>query len=150
LTNFSEIKKRLARVAELKKQFSTAGLEVYTKQERARFQKELTRLETAFSSIATLTGLPAAVFVVDAKAEKIAVAEARTLGLPVVSISGTDCDLGEIDYPVVANDNSAKTIEWILRRLATAHDLGRQEQQEQEREKALAETAVTDDQHQTN
>lgn len=128
LTNFSEIKKRLARLGELKKQFTSGGLEkIYTKQERARFQKELDRLERSFSSIAALTELPAAVLVIDAAAEKIAVAEARLLRIPIIGLSGTDCDIRLIAYPIVANDSSVRTIEFIINRLAEAYELGRSE-----------------------
>ncbi len=124
LTNFPEIKRRLARLEELKKQLSTGGLEMYTKQERGRFQKELDRLERTFGTIADLKSLPTAIVVVDSEAEGIAVAEASTLNLPIVSLSGTDCDLRPMTYPVVGNDASTQTIEWFLSRLAMAYEAG--------------------------
>lgn len=126
LTNFSEIKKRLARLDELKKQLVSGELEKnYTKQERGQFQKEFARLEHSFATIAGLTSLPSALLVVDSAVEKIAVMEAQSLGLPVVSISGADCDIRLVDYPIVANDTSAQTIEWIINRLAEAYEVGR-------------------------
>ena len=128
MTNFPEIKKRLARLDELKKQFTSGGLEkIYTKQERARFQKELDRLERSFSTIAILTELPAAILVMDAGGEKIAVTEAQILRIPVVGLVGTDCDIRSVVCPIVANDSSVQTIEFIINRLAEAYEIGRRE-----------------------
>ncbi len=125
LTNFPEIKKRLARLEELKSKLTSGGFEMYTKQERGRFQKELDRLERTFATILKLNSLPAVVIVIDSETEKIAVHEAKTLNLPVISLSGTDCDIRAIDYPIVANDASCQTIEWVLGRLAESYEAGR-------------------------
>jgi len=125
LTNFSEIKKRLARFKQLKEQFASGELEVHTKQERALFGKEKARLERIFGTIADVAILPAALVVVDSAEEQIAVDEARTLGIPVVALAGTDCDIRLLDYPIVVNDSSLRTIEWMLDRLAKAYDWGR-------------------------
>lgn len=126
LTNFSEIKKRLARLDELKKQFVSGGLEKnYTKQERGQFQKELDRLERSFATITSLSSLPAALLVVDSEVEQIAVREAQSLSLPVVGLAGADCDIRLLDYPIVVNDGSVQTIEWIISRLADAYAAGR-------------------------
>mgnify|MGYP001607057026 CR=1 FL=1 len=125
LTNFSEIKKRLARLKELKEQSVSKEFERYTKQERGLFHKERERLERAFSTISGLTELPRALVVVDSAAEKIAVAEARSLGLPIVALAGTDCDIRLIDYPIVVNDASVQSISWVVGRLVEAYEVGR-------------------------
>ncbi len=146
LTNFSEIKKRLARLDELKKQLVSGGLEKnYTKQERGQFQKEFARLERSFATIAGLTSRPAALIVVDSAVEQIAVEEARSLGLPVVSLSGADCDIRWLDYPIIINDASVQTIDWVISRLAEAYEAGGALVQ-------AAESVLTtiDDQHQAN
>lgn len=124
LTNFPEIKKRLARLEQLKEQFASSELGMHTKQERALLAKELARLERIFGTILELKILPAALVVVDSAEEKIAVDEARTLGIPVVALAGTDCDIRLIDYPIVVNDSSLRTIEWMLDRLAKAYEFG--------------------------
>ena len=125
LTNFSEIKKRLARLAQLKEQFASGELAVHTKQERALFSKELARLEHIFSTITGLETLPAALIVVDSAAEKIAVSEARLLKIPVVALAGTDCDIRLVDYPIVVNDSSGQSIEWVIDKLASAYENSR-------------------------
>ena len=125
LTNFSEIKKRLARLNELKEQLASGKLEMYTKQERARFGKELERLERAFSTITGLAALPAVLVVIDSETERTAVAEARSLGIPVIGLTGTDCNIRLVDYPIVVNDASVRTIEWIVGRLVESYEVGR-------------------------
>ncbi|MBI2097439.1 MAG: 30S ribosomal protein S2 [Candidatus Vogelbacteria bacterium] len=147
LTNFTEIKKRLARLDELKKQFVSGGLEKnYTKQERGQFQKELDRLKRSFTTIAGLSSLPAALLVVDSAVEQIAVEEARSLSLPVVSLSGADCDIRWLDYPIIVNDASVQSIEWIIGRLADAYEAGAALGQAV----AVEPVPITDDQHQAN
>ncbi|MEK7209242.1 MAG: 30S ribosomal protein S2 [Patescibacteria group bacterium] len=147
LTNFSEIKKRLTRLAQLKEQFASGELEVHTKQERALFSKELARLEHIFSTITGLTALPAALVVIDSAEEKIAVSEARLLNLPVVALAGTDCDIRLVDYPIVANDASRHTIEWILNKLVEAYENGRTSAPLPTVAETKTEAKTTDDQH---
>jgi small subunit ribosomal protein S2 len=124
LTNFSEVKKRIARVKELREMKTGGGFEGYTKGERALFQKELAKLETTFEGILEMTSLPQAIFVVDSKSEETAVLEARKMGIPVISISGTDCDVSGIDYPVVANDSSRSSIGYFVGQIADAFRAG--------------------------
>ena len=124
LTNFPEIKKRLTRLEELRTLLGVEGRSGYTKQERARFQKELERLERNFGSLKLLNNLPAAIFVVDSEAEKLAVAEAHSLKIPIAGLCGTDCDIRLLDYPIIANDGNIKSIDWFVDRLAAAYELG--------------------------
>ena len=124
-TNFVEIRKRIDRLVSLQGERDSGGFSIYTKRERAKLEKEIQDLERYFSSLAALTKLPGAIAVVDSGAEEIAVAEARRVGVPIVSISSTDCDLSLVDYPVVANDGNTQTIDYLLDILAAAYESGK-------------------------
>lgn len=124
LTNFKEIKKRIARLKELTDQGEKGELSVYTKKERLLIAKEMEKLERFFGSISQLEKMPAAMIVIDAEEEKIAVAEAQVCRVPVIAISNSDSNLSPIDYPIVANDGSAKTIAYLLSHLAEAYRQG--------------------------
>lgn len=125
LTNFSEIRRRIDRLAALKEERTAGGFSVYTKREQAKLEKEIQDLERYFSSLVSLAKMPGAILVIDSGAEEIAVAEARRVGVPIVSVSSTDCDLTLIDYPIVANDGSVKSIEYFVEALATAYESGK-------------------------
>jgi small subunit ribosomal protein S2 len=125
LTNFSEVKKRIARVKELREMKTSGGFEGYTKGERSLFQKELQKLEATFEGILDMTALPAAMFAIDSRSEKTAVDEAKKLHIPVISLSGTDCDISGIDYPIVANDASRSSIKYFVEQIASAYNEGK-------------------------
>jgi small subunit ribosomal protein S2 len=93
---------------------------VLTKKEVAQLEKERERLEKNLSGIKDMGGLPGAVFVIDPKKEKIAVAEARRLSVPVVAIVDSNCDPDEIDYVVPGNDDAIRAIKLISSRMADA------------------------------
>ena len=124
-TNFIEIRKRIDRLASLQGERDSGGFSIYTKRERAKLEKEIQDLERYFSNLTSLTKLPGAIMVVDSGVEEIAVAEARRMGVPIVSISSTDCDLTKVDYPIVANDGSTQTIDYLLDILAAAYESGK-------------------------
>ncbi len=125
LTNFTEIRRRIDRLATLKSERETGGFDVYTKRERAKLEKEVQDLERYFSSLAALTKMPGAILVIDSRAEAIAVAEARRMGVPIVSLSNTDCDLVLVDHPIVGNDGSIQSIEYFVNALAVAYESGK-------------------------
>ncbi len=125
ITNFEEIKKRLAKLEDLRAKRSSGDLDVYTKRERGVIDKEIGDLERKFSGLLTLKGLPGALIVVDSRAEEIAVLEARARKIPVVSISSSNCDISKIDYPIVANDSSSSSITFFIGRLADAYKRGK-------------------------
>lgn len=125
LTNFSEIRRRIERLGVLKTERDEGGSRVYTKRERAKLEKEIEDLTYYFSSLVSLAKLPGAVLVIDSGTEGIAVAEARRVGVPIVSLSNTDCDLASIDYPIVGNDRSAQSIEYFVDALAAAYESGK-------------------------
>ena len=132
LTNFTEIRRRIDRLEALKSESASGGFKIYTKRERAKLDKEIQDLERYFASLVSLAKLPGAVLVIDSDAEEIAVAEARRVGVPVVSVSSTDCNLNLVDYPIVGNDGSVSSIEYFVEALGTAYESG----------KTLAETPI--------
>lgn len=124
LTNFPEIKKRIDKLATLLENREKGATQVYTKKERLLIDREIARLEKYFAGLASLKNLPAAVFVVDSKKESIAVAEARKMNIPVISISNSDCDLKRVTYPIVGNDASVSSIKFFLGEIAEAYKEG--------------------------
>ena len=122
LTNFPEIKKRLTRLEELRAAKISGDLQKkYTKKEQLLIAREVAKMEELFSGIVSLKGLPDALFIVDPKKEQIAVLEAQRLGIPVIALGSTDCDLTTITYPILANDASRAAIEFIVKHLADAY-----------------------------
>lgn len=124
-TNWSQIKSRIDRMHDLKAKREKGELAVYTKKERLHFDREIARLERYLLSIATLTALPAAVVVVDPRQEAIVVTEAGKVGIPVVALAGSDCDLRGIAYPVVANDANIKSIKLFVEQMIAAYEAGK-------------------------
>lgn len=122
LTNFPEIKKRLNRLTDLREAKATGDLQKkYTKKELLLITREIEKMEDVFSGIVGLKGIPDALIIVDPKKECIAVAEANRLGIPTVAIASTDCDLTEVTYPVLANDSSRASIDFLVKKLAEAY-----------------------------
>ncbi len=120
-TNFSEIKKRIARMKDLIDKKAKGELDVYTKKERLILQWEQERLEKLFGGLTDMTEKPAIIFVVDPKKEKIAVAEARKMGVPVIALMNTDCQFKDADYPIPGNDASVASIQFVLSQLVSAY-----------------------------
>lgn len=114
LTNFPEIKKRIAKLIDLKEKRQSGELAKYTKKEQLLLDREMDRLSKYFSGVVNLTKMPDAVVVVDSKKEHIAVKEARKMSIPVVAIGNTDCSIRDIDFPIIANDGSSSSIKVIL------------------------------------
>jgi small subunit ribosomal protein S2 len=116
-TNFEIIRKRINRMIEITDLKAKGELKKYTKKEQSLMDKENERLEKLFIGVKDLTSLPAALLVIDPKKEFIAVEEARVLGIPVIAIANTDCKISGIDYPIVANDSSRSSVDYILHQL---------------------------------
>jgi len=125
LTNFGQLKTRVERLKNLKAKTTDGTLAASSKKERARLEKEIGRLERYFASLSNLEKLPDALLVVDSDHEAIAVAEAQKSGIPVVSISGTDCNIRGIDYPIVANDVNVESIRFFITELMNAYKEGK-------------------------
>lgn len=122
LTNFPEIKKRLMKLEDLTKQKERGELVKYTKKERLMIDREIANLDRFFSGISSLKDLPKAIVVVDSKKEIIAVNEAKKMNIPVVALCGTDTDITNIDYPIVANDASVSSITFFVNEIAKAYE----------------------------
>lgn len=116
-TNFEIIRKRINRMIEITDLKAKGELKKYTKKEQSLMDKEVERLEKLFSGVKELTSLPAALVVVDPKKEFIAVKEAQDMGIPVIAIANTDCKISGIDFPILANDSSRSSVDFILHQL---------------------------------
>jgi len=126
LSNFSEIKKRLARLEELTGQKERGELGKYTKKERLLIDREIEKLTIYFGGISNMKAIPKLLVIVDPKKEKIAVAEARKMRLPIIAIAGSDTNLYELDYAIPANDASRQSIGYIVKELVKAYKKGKE------------------------
>ena len=124
ITNWSEIKKRLARLIELSDLRDKGELAKFTKLERLLIDREITDLELMFGGLRGLEKAPAVLFVVDPRREITAVTEAKSMNIPVVALMNTDCDAGLVAHPIPANDASRQTIEFVLDEVGRAFEAG--------------------------
>jgi len=120
LTNFATIRRRISRLRELDELTSSETKTQMTKKELARLEKEHGRLSKSLSGIKDMDRLPAALVVIDTNKERIAVAEANKLNIPVVAIVDTNCDPEPIDYPIPGNDDAIRAIRLFTSRFADA------------------------------
>lgn len=126
LTNFSEIKKRLARLALLKEQKASGELDrKYTKKERVVIGREVDKLEFNFGGIARIERNPDAMIVVDPRHDHVAVTEANDAKVPVIALMGSDCDLALVTKPILANDSHRKSVSMIMSEISAAYEEGR-------------------------
>jgi small subunit ribosomal protein S2 len=123
-SNFQIIKKRIEHLEQLCEDREKGTLTKYTKMERLLIDREIKRLEETFGGLRGMRSLPAALVVVDPKHEKNAVAEAKLLGIPVVALANSDCDLGDAQYPIPASDANRASIALILGKLAKSYKEG--------------------------
>lgn len=133
LTNFEEISKLISSYLKLKAQQSAGELAKYTKKEQLNFMNRLVKMEKKVSGILNLNKLPDALYIVDLKAEKTALKEARDKNIPVVAICDTNVDPTTVQYPIPANDDAIKSIELITSFIAQAYQLGKKEGLTQEK-----------------
>lgn len=125
ITNFTEIKKRIDRLADLSQKRDDGSLgKIYTKLERIRIDREIERLEERLEGLKGMTRRPDALVIVDARHEAHATKEARMAGIPVIGIMSSDNDLKDAAYPIVVNDASRTTLSLVLTELATAFEAG--------------------------
>ena len=117
LTNFREIQKRIKKLALLVKDAETGEFAKFTKKEALKKEKEIIKLKKYYQGLLNMFEKPKAIVVIDAAAESIAVEEAKKIGIPVISISNTDNDVSEIEFPIMANDRSRSTIKFIIEEL---------------------------------
>ncbi|NLB89221.1 MAG: 30S ribosomal protein S2 [Syntrophomonadaceae bacterium] len=129
LTNYKTIKRRVLRLKQLEKMEEEGAFEVLTKKEVAKLINERERLERFLGGIKEMEKLPGALFVVDPRKERIAVAEARKLNIPVVAIVDTNCDPDEVDYVIPGNDDAIRAVKLITAKIADAVIEGKQGEQ---------------------
>lgn len=121
LTNWPEIKKRTARLEDLKAKKEAGELDIYTKKERLLLDEEMAKMHKLFSGLVGMKGKPDALFVVDPKREHIAVTEATKVGIPVIALANTDTNIKSVTYPIVGNDASLASIAYITNALVHAY-----------------------------
>ncbi|WP_283123735.1 30S ribosomal protein S2 [Angelakisella massiliensis] len=129
MTNFKTIRRRIARLEQLRKMQEDGTFERLTKKEAAKLNLEIEKLEKFLGGIKDMDKLPGALFVIDPRKEKIAVSEAKKLGIPVVAIVDTNCDPDEVDYVIPGNDDAIRAVKLISQTMADAIIEGRQGQQ---------------------
>jgi small subunit ribosomal protein S2 len=142
LTNYSTIQQRIERLRELRRMEEDGSLTPLPKKERNRLMDLKAKLERFLSGIEEMRGLPDAMFIVDLKQERIALLEARRLKIPVVAIVDTNCDPGEVDYPIPGNDDAIRAIRLITSKMADAVMEGRAEHESRQAEEQAAEAAA--------
>ena len=120
LTNYRTILTRIARLRELDRLDAEGVLESLPKKEAADLREERDRLENYLGGMKDMNGMPDAIFIVDLKKEKIAVQEARKLGIPIIAIVDTNCDPDEVDYVIPGNDDAIRAIKLISNKIADA------------------------------
>ena len=120
LTNFQTIRQSIGRLDQLEKMSQDGTYEQLTKKERLQLDRERGKLLTVLDGIRNMNRLPEALYVVDTKKERIAVAEASKLSIPVVAILDTNCDPDPVDYAIPGNDDAIRSISLITRTIADA------------------------------
>ncbi len=126
LTNYKTIKKRIDRLFELERMQEDGTIKLLPKKEVFQLQKEQERLERFLGGIKNMKTLPGAIFIVDPKKERIAILEAKKLGIPVISIVDTNCDPDEVDYVIPGNDDAIRAVNLITKVMANAVFEGKQ------------------------
>lgn len=125
LTNFPEIKKRIARLDDLTTQKEKGELGKYTKKERLLIDREIIKLHKSFSGLSSMKMLPKALFVIDPKREEIAVKEAQRLHIPVIALASSDCDMRSVENPIPGNDASVMSITYFVNEIVNAIETGK-------------------------
>ena len=120
LTNFDTIKKRVERLKALETMETDGTFDVLPKKEVIILKKEMEKLEKNLGGIKNMTEIPGAMFVVDPKKERIAILEARKLGIPVIGLVDTNCNPEDVDYVIPGNDDAIRAIKLIVEAMANA------------------------------
>ena len=136
LTNFKTIQGRIARLRRIEQMEATGQFDLLPKKEVMQLKLEQMKLEKNLGGIKEMKKLPGALFVVDPRKEHIAIAEARTLKIPIVAIIDTNCDPDEVDYPIPGNDDAIRAVKLITAKMADAVLEGRQGEQMNDEEPA--------------
>ena len=144
LTNFRTIRGRIARLNQLKTMETDGTFDLLPKKEVAKLTHEIEKLEKFLGGIKEMKALPGALFIVDPRKEKIAVSEAKKLGIPVVAIVDTNCDPDDVNYVIPGNDDAIRAVKLIASCMADAIIEGHQGEQGEEAA-AEAETVAAEE-----
>ena len=128
MTNFTTIRRRIERLAQIKKMEEDGTFDLLPKKEVIKLHLEIEKLEKFLGGIKEMKQLPGALFIVDPRKERIAVSEAKKLGIPIVAIVDTNCDPDEIDYVIPGNDDAIRAVKLISATMANAIIEGREGQ----------------------
>lgn len=128
MTNFKTIRRRINRLSQLRAMEADGTFDLLPKKEVIKLNLEIEKLEKFLGGIKNMDKLPSALFIVDPRKERIAVAEAKKLGIPIVAIVDTNCDPDEIDYVIPGNDDAIRAVKLISSAMADAVIEGRQGQ----------------------
>ena len=119
LTNFSVIRERAVYYQDLRKKYKLGELEKYTKKEQRQFADEIEKLSQRFDGLEFREKLPDILFIVDTKAHETALKEAQKEKIPVIAVVDSNDDPSEVMYPIIANDHTRSSVEWVLNRIST-------------------------------
>jgi small subunit ribosomal protein S2 len=145
LTNFPTIRKAVKKMSQIDKMTTDGTLDNVSKREKLQISRQREKLEKNLGSIADMTRLPSAVFVVDVIKEKIAVAEANRLGIPVFGIVDTNSNPNNIDFVIPANDDATKAIDVILTAVCDAIKEGLEERKVEKADEDAAQAQATEE-----
>ena len=143
LTNFRTIRRRIERLNQLRKMEEDGTFDLLPKKEVAKLKLEIEKLEKFLGGIQDMKGIPGALFIVDPRKERIAVSEAKKLGIPIVAIVDTNCDPDEIDAVIPGNDDAIRAVKLIASVISAAVIEGRQGEQVATAEEATEEVEET-------
>ena len=138
LTNFKTMRRRIDRLHQLKKMEDDGTFDMLPKKEVIKLKGEIFKLEKYLGGVKDMRRQPGALFIIDPRKERNAIAEARKLGIPIVAIVDTNCDPDEIDYPIPGNDDAIRAIKLISQTMANAVIEGRQGEQDDAPSEAAA------------
>ena len=145
MTNFNTIRRRINRLSQLRQMEEDGTFDLLPKKEVIKLNLEIEKLEKFLGGIKNMDKLPKALFIVDPRKERIAVAEAKKLGIPIIAIVDTNCDPDEIDYVIPGNDDAIRAVKLIAGAMASAVIEGRQGQEEAVEETAAEEEVAAEE-----
>src|SRR3989338_2169525 len=125
LTNFTEIRKRIDMMIDLLSQKEKGELSKYTKKERLLIDRKIEKLERMFGGIKNMVALHKALFIVDPRFEETAMKEAQSLNIPIIALCGSDNNITNIDYPILANDSNIASVKFFVEKIAEAYNEGK-------------------------
>ena len=145
MPNFNTIRRRINRLSQLRQMEEDGTFDLLPKKEVIKLNLEIEKLEKFLGGIKNMDKLPKALFIVDPRKERIAVAEAKKLGIPIIAIVDTNCDPDEIDYVIPGNDDAIRAVKLIAGAMASAVIEGRQGQEEAVEETAAEEEVAAEE-----